>query len=127
MMTGRRSPVLFHSEHRNIPWLREIDPDPLVEISPETAKAQGIENGDWVWIEGTMGKCKRKAKVTPIIHPKTVMVPHAWWLPESEGKAPHFYGVWDLNVNQLIPMGYPDKAGFGGGPLSYMLCRIRKV
>ncbi|MGA3128429.1 MAG: molybdopterin-dependent oxidoreductase [Candidatus Korobacteraceae bacterium] len=127
MMTGRRSPVLFHSEHRNIPWLREIDPDPLIEINPETAKEKGIENGDWVWIEGTMGKCKRKAKVTPIIHPKTVMVPHAWWLPESDGKAPHFYGVWDLNVNQLIPMGYPDKAGFGGGPLSYMLCRIRKV
>jgi len=31
MMTGRRSPVLFHSEHRQIPWLREIDPDPIVE------------------------------------------------------------------------------------------------
>jgi sulfite dehydrogenase (quinone) subunit SoeA len=22
MMTGRRSPVFFHSEHRQIPWLR---------------------------------------------------------------------------------------------------------
>ena len=23
MVTGRRSPVFFHAEHRNIPWLRE--------------------------------------------------------------------------------------------------------
>lgn len=127
MLTGRRSPVLFHSEHRNIPWLRECDPDPIVEINPRTAKTLGIETGDWVWIEGTMGRIKRKAKLTPIVHPKMIMVPHAWWLPETEGKAPNFYGVWDLNCNQLIPMGYIDRSGFGGGPLSHMLCKVYKV
>jgi len=127
MMTGRRSPVLFHSEHRQIPWLRECDPDPLVEISPQTAKEKGIENGDWVWIEGTMGKIKRKAKVTPMIHPKTIMVTHAWWLPETEGKGPNSYRVWDLNCNQLIPMGYNDTSGFGGGPLSYMLVKVSRA
>jgi len=127
MMTGRRSPVLFHSEHRQIPWLRSLDPDPIVEINPETAKAQGIENGAWVWIEGTMGKFKRKAKVTPIIHPRTIMVAHAWWLPETEGKSPNNYGIWDLNCNQAIPMGYNDVSGFGGGPISGMLCKVYKV
>jgi anaerobic selenocysteine-containing dehydrogenase len=127
MMTGRRSPVLFHSEHRQIPWLRELDPDPIVEISLQTAKEQGIETGQWVWIEGTMGKIKRKAKVTPMIHPKMIMVPHAWWLPETEGKSPYNYGIWDLNCNQLIPMGYQDKSGFGGGPISGMLVKVYKV
>ena len=127
MMTGRRSPVLFHSEHRQIPWLRECDPDPLIEISPQTAAEKGIKNGDWVLIEGTMGSFKRKAKVTPIIHPKTVMVPHAWWLPEEIADAENPGKVWDLNCNQLIPMGYQDSAGFGGGPLSYMLCRVSKA
>ena len=38
LTTGRRSPVFFHSEHRMIPWLRELDPDPIVEINPQTAK-----------------------------------------------------------------------------------------
>ena len=127
MMTGRRSPVLFHSEHRQIPWLRECDPDPLVEISPQTAKEKGIQNGDWVLIEGTMGKIKRKAKVTPMIHPKMIMVTHAWWLPEAEGKGPNPYKVWDLNCNQLIPMGYNDVSVLAEDPLSYMLCRISKV
>jgi len=127
MMTGRRSPVLFHSEHRQIPWLRECDPDPLVEISPQTAQEQGISNGDWVWVEGTMGRFKRKAKVTPIIHPRMIMVPHAWWLPETEGKSPNNYGIWDLNCNQTIPMGHQDSSGFGGGPISGMLCKVYRV
>ena len=119
--------MLFHSEHRQIPWLRELDPDSIVEISPQTATEQGIETGQWVWIEGTMGKIKRKAKVTHMIHPKMIMVPHAWWLPETEGKSPHNYGIWDLNCNQLIPMGYQDKSGFGGGPISGMLAKVYKV
>ena len=48
MVTGRRSPVFFHSEHRKIPWLRECDPDPIVEIHPQTAKEVGIDDGEWV-------------------------------------------------------------------------------
>ena len=126
MMTGRRSPVLFHSEHRQIPWLREIDPDPIVEIHPETARALDIEDGNWVWIEGRRGRAKRKAKLTPIVHRQMVMVPHGWWLPEKEGKD-HLYGVWDININQLIPMGYQSRSGFGGGPYKSMLCKIYKV
>jgi len=127
MMTGRRSPVLFHSEHRQIPWLRECDPDPLVEISPQTASEKGIKNGDWVLIEGTMGQFKRRAKVTSMIDPRTIMVPHAWWLPEDKDGGSNPYKVWDLNCNQLIPMGYNDSSGFGGGPLSYMLVRVSRT
>ncbi len=127
MITGRRNAVFFHSEHRMIPWLREINPDPTVEINPETAKKLGIKDGDWVWIEGKRGKLKRKAKLSLAIHPQMVHALHGWWLPESEGKAPNFYGVWDLNVNQLIPMGCQSSTGFGGAPNKTMLCRISKI
>ena len=48
LSTGRRSPVFFLSEHRNIPWLREIDPDPVLEIHPDTAASLNISNGEWV-------------------------------------------------------------------------------
>jgi len=51
LITGRRNGVMFHSEHRQIPWLREINPHPTVEIHPDTAKAHGMEDGNWVWIE----------------------------------------------------------------------------
>ena len=127
LITGRRMPTMFHSEHRQIPWLRHFESEPIVEIHPDTAKTLGIVQDQWVWIEGVRGRAKRKARLTPVVHPKTVMAPHGWWYPEQEGKAPHFYGVWDINVNQLIPMGCQGKSGFGGAPLKTMLCRIRPI
>ena len=127
MITGRRNGVMFHSEHRQIPWLREINPDPTVEMHPDTAKPLGIEDGNWVWIEGVRGRVKRKAKLTRTMHPRMVHALHGWWLPETDGKAPNFYGIWDLNVNQLIPMGYPSSSGFGGAFTKTMLCRIAKI
>jgi anaerobic selenocysteine-containing dehydrogenase len=127
LITGRRSGVFFHSEHRQIPWLREINPDPTVEIHPETAAALGVQEGEWVYIEGVRGRVKRKAKLTRTLHPLTVHALHGWWLPETEGSAPNFYGIWDLNVNQLIPMGCQSSSGFGGAPTKTMLCRITKI
>jgi hypothetical protein len=61
------------------------------------------------------------------MHPRMVHALHGWWLPETDGKAPNFYGIWDLNVNQLIPMGHPSSSGFGGAFTKTMLCRIAKI
>ena len=55
---GLRTPTFFHSANRNIPWLREIRPDPIVEIHPETAAKHGIEEGDWVYITSPRGRAK---------------------------------------------------------------------
>ena len=126
LSTGRRSPVYFHSEHRNIPWLREIDPDPEIEIHPDTAKAQNINHGEWVWVENWLGRCKLKAKVTPVVPRWMVMAAHGWWFPEKIGKEPSLFGVWESNVNQLIPMGFQGKDGLGA-PIKHLLCRLYKV
>jgi len=126
MGTGRRSPVFYHSEHKQIPWLREIEPEPIVEIHPKTAKQQGIQQGDWVFVENWLGKVKVKAHLTPIVHPKMVMVDHAWWYPERNGAEPEFYGLWEVNVNQLIPSDHVGKSGHGS-PLKNMLCKIYKA
>ena len=125
LITGRRMPTMFHSEHRQIPWLRQFEQEPIVELNPKTAANLGLSDGQWVWIEGVRGKVKRKLKVTPVIHEKIAMAPHAWWLPETEGAAPNLYGVWDINVNQLIPTGFNHPlTGYGGAPTKTMLCKI---
>ncbi|QTA93491.1 molybdopterin-dependent oxidoreductase [Desulfonema magnum] len=126
LSTGRRSPAYFHSEHRMIPWLRQLDPDPVVEIHPETASEHGIGNGEWVWVENWMGKCRLKAKVSPIVPRWMVMAAHGWWFPEKSGKEPSLYGVWESNINQLLPMGHQGKDG-QGAPLKHSLCKIYKV
>ena len=45
-ITGRRIPVYFHSEHRQLPWCRELWPVPRMEINPATAAELGLEQGD---------------------------------------------------------------------------------
>ncbi|MFC1979094.1 molybdopterin-dependent oxidoreductase [Chloroflexota bacterium] len=126
LTTGARSPAYFHSEHRQIPWLREIDPEPNIEINPETAHELGVKEGDMVYVENWLGRCRRKVKTTPIIHPKVVMVSAGWWFPEKQGTDPSLFGVWDVNVNQLIPMSYNGESGYGC-PLKSILCRVYKT
>ena len=125
LSTGRRSPAYFHSEHRNIPWLRQIHPDPIVEINPDTARSLGISDGEWVWVEDWLGRCRLKAKVTPAVPEWMVMAEHGWWFPEEEGAEPTLFGVWKSNINQLIPMGYQGKDGLGA-PIKHLLCRVYK-
>ncbi len=64
---------------REVPRLREIEPDPVLHIHPETAKARGIKHGDWVIVEGKMGRMKAKAEYYPGSRKDTVMILHGWW------------------------------------------------
>ncbi|MBN1693269.1 MAG: molybdopterin-dependent oxidoreductase [Dehalococcoidales bacterium] len=127
LTTGRRSPVFFHSEHRMIPWLRELDPYPMCEINDKTAAELGIDNGDWVYIENSHGKIKMKAQVTPTAHPLVVTAPHGWWLPETDGKEPNLFSTWEYNINNLTSMGNQAKSGFGGTDYRSSLCRVTKI
>jgi anaerobic selenocysteine-containing dehydrogenase len=126
LSTGRRSPVFYHTEHRNIPWLREIDPDPTIEIHPDTAKQHNISHGDWVWVENWMGRSKFKAKVTLVVPEWMVMIAHGWWFPEEPGEEPSLYGVWKSNASVFIPMGYQGKDGLGA-PIKHLLCKIYRA
>lgn len=123
LTTGARHWAFFHSEHRQIPRLRSLRPDPLVEMHPKTAEANGIKEGDWVWIENRLGKVKMRAKVTPGIDPRVVNCDHAWWYPEK--KAEDLYGVFESNINQLVPAKF-GRSGFGSNSKS-LICKIYKV
>ena len=125
LMTGVRSPALFHSEHRQIPTLRALHPDPVLEIHPDTAASLGIQDGDWVWIENQKDRIRQKAKLTRAIHPKMVLGQHAWWFPEKPGPEPSLFGVWDVNINRLLDMK-PGTTGFGAD-VKCILCKVYKV
>lgn len=126
LTTGARTYTYFHSEGRQIPKLREINPDPLIEVNPEDAKRLGIKDGDWVRIWNQFGFCFEKAKVTPVVTPGLVHAQHGWWFPEEDGEEPHLFGVWKSNINSLIPHSRNGKLGFGS-PYKAMICNIRKA
>ena len=126
LTTGARSRYFFHSEHRQIPSLRRMNPDPIIEIHPETAAGLGIRDGDWVHIENKYGRCKQKAKLTNGIHPRVVNAQHGWWFPEKPGPEPSLFGAWEANVNLLLPDGWTGKSGFGY-PYKAQMCRVYRV
>ena len=126
LTTGARRWGLFHSEHRQIPEMRQLHPDPEVIIHPDTARKYGIKDGDWVWIENNYGKCRQRAKLYPGQHPKVVNAAHGWWYPEKPGPEPSLFGVLDVNVNQLLKPGEFGPTGFCA-PYKSNICKIYKA
>ncbi len=126
LTTGGRKYTSFHSEHRQIDTLREIDPVAKVTINPIDAEKYGIANGDWVTIENWLGKCQMKAWVTDVILPGVVHCEHGWWYPEQEGAEPNLFGVWKSNVNMLLPHFCVNPLGFGS-IYKEMMCKIYKA
>jgi anaerobic selenocysteine-containing dehydrogenase len=127
LTTGIRSPVYFHSQYRQISRLREIHPDPLVRINPETAQAFGISDGDWVYIETPRGRCKQKAMLTFGIDSRVVMAEHDWWFPEKAAEAPSLHGAFESNINVVTSHEPPYDPGFGSTPSRSLLCKIYKA
>ena len=127
LTTGARQWASFHSEHRQIPRLRAMHPDPIVQIHPDLAKERDLIEGDWVWVENHRGRCKRKVEfANTLSDARIVSTDHGWWLPEAPASEEDgLFGLWDMAVNNLIPYN-PGRAGFGNNYKS-MICDIYKV
>jgi len=124
LTTGARIPNFFTSEHRQLPKLRRIYRDPLVEMHPDTARQFDIRAGDWVWIETKRGKIKQRAKITDGIDSRVINVEFGWWFPErQDGER----GAFESNANVLTNIEPPYDPAMGTYQLRALLCRIEKV
>ncbi len=126
LTTGARRQEFFHSEHKQVPSLRQITPWPQVDLNPEDAAAYGIQEGDWVEVFSPYGCIRQMARVTPIIKKGVVHCMHGFWYPEEEGAEPNLFGNWKSNVNMLMPNSVNAKTGFGN-TFKSMICGIRKA
>jgi anaerobic selenocysteine-containing dehydrogenase len=121
---GFRTPTFFHSANRQLPWLREIRPDPIVEIHPRTAAQNDIQEGDWVWIESSRGRARQRAKLNDGIDPRVIVAEHAWWYPEIKEPG---HG-WDIsNINMLTDNSHESMDPvMGATNLRVLLCNISR-
>jgi anaerobic selenocysteine-containing dehydrogenase len=67
-----------HSMFANVPWIREIDRGPVLEINPTDAKSRGIDDGDVVRIFNDRGEAKLPARVNPGIRPGSINICQGW-------------------------------------------------
>jgi anaerobic selenocysteine-containing dehydrogenase len=121
--TGSRIQGYFCSEGRQIESLRKLNPHPVLEIHPDTAKNLGIKSGDWVWIESPRGRIKQMAQLTEGIHRGVVHAQHGWWFPEKE---PPEYGFTESNVN-VLAADMPCDPHTGSESLRAFLCKVYKA
>ncbi|HYB84112.1 MAG TPA: molybdopterin-dependent oxidoreductase, partial [archaeon] len=125
MNTGGRFMPMYHSELRQIRSAREVNPNPTIDIHPQTARALGIANGDWVWVETRRGKIKQRARLTEDVDARMVHLQHGWWFPEMPGEDPGLHGLWESNANVLCT----DDPEFcnkeiGAWPDTAILCKV---
>ena len=120
--TGAKTQAFFHSEGRQVKSLRKLNPDPLIEIHPDTAESLAIQEGDWVWVESPRGKIKQRAHLIKGIHPGVVHSQFGWWFPE---KNPPEYGFKESNVN-LLTGGMPCDPHTGSESWRSFLCKVYK-
>jgi anaerobic selenocysteine-containing dehydrogenase len=111
LTTGARTLAFTHSQYRNIPQLRKIMPEPLLQINPVDANPRNIISGNAVTVSSLRGTIKLKAEVTDIIMPGAVHIPHHW-----PGEA---------NVNSLIDDRDLDPIS-GFAPFKSQLCQVNK-
>jgi anaerobic selenocysteine-containing dehydrogenase len=122
LITGRRQPGFFHTENRQLPWLRELHKDPVVEIHPEAAEKEGIGEGDWVIIESPRGKVRQRARLFAGMDPRIVSAEHAWWFPENKDPG---HGWDESNINILTSNAYEDcDPAMGATHVRTLLCKI---
>jgi formate dehydrogenase major subunit len=110
------------SSTRNIPWLNELVPEPMLEIPVELAKTLGIRSGDWVKVSSARGELEVKALVTPRM--KTLKAADrdvtVVWMPYNWGYAGLSKGA---SVNHLTI----DAADPGAGTQETKACLVNVV
>jgi len=112
----QRPMAMYHSWDSQNAWLRQIHSHNYLHVNPLTAKAAGIADGGWCWVESRWGQVRCMLRFSEAVEPGTV------WTWNAIGKAD---GAWMLApgadearkgflLNHLISEELP----FDGGTIS---------
>ena len=84
----QRPMAMYHSWDSQNAWLRQIHAHNYLFVNPKTARAAGIADDDWMWIESQWGKVRCQCRYSEAVEPATV------WTWNAIGKA---QGAWQLS------------------------------
>ena len=107
----QRPMAMYHSWDSQNAWLRQIHAHNYLFVNPRTARASGIEDGAWLWVESPWGRVRCMGRHSEALEPGTV------WTWNAIGKQP---GAWALSpdanegrkgflLNHLITEELPEK------------------
>jgi anaerobic selenocysteine-containing dehydrogenase len=104
----------YHSWGSHNAWLRQLLNENPIFMNPEKAKALGLKDGQWVWIESRIGRMTGRLRYSDAVEPDTVWT----WNAIAKGR-----GSWALHPDSpevtraiLINHIIPDKMAGDAGP-----------
>ena len=83
----QRPMAMYHSWDSQNAWLRQIHTHNYLFVNPKTARAAGVADSGWMWVESPWGKVRCMCRYSEAVEPGTV------WTWNAIGKAP---GAWSL-------------------------------
>ena len=83
----QRPMAMYHAWDSQNAWLRQIHAHNHLFVNPGVARAAGIEDGGWMWVESPWGKVRCMCSYSEAVEPGTV------WTWNAIGKTP---GAWHL-------------------------------
>jgi len=126
ILTNHRNIIYMHSEFRQLASYRKIEPEPIIEIHPQTAAEKGITDGEEMWIErlGFADRIRGQARFVADLHPQVVSILVGWWFPEKAGPE---HGAFESNINTIISNAPPYDPINGNHQARAILCRVGKA
>jgi hypothetical protein len=103
IMVTHRNIIYMHSEFRQLPSFRKVEPGPFIEINQE--------------------RIRGKARYVPELDPRVISVHVGWWFPEKPGPE---HGAFEANINSIISSGPPYDPVNGNHQARALLCRVGK-
>jgi anaerobic selenocysteine-containing dehydrogenase len=128
IFTCAKNTLYCESQHRALPSLRRLAPDPEVELHPDAAAARGIAPGDWVRIATPEGSVRARARLNKSLQPGVVCGEHGWWQACAEAGAPGYdpFSADGSNLNIIIGNRAIDPIS-GSVPHRAYICQIERI
>jgi anaerobic selenocysteine-containing dehydrogenase len=77
-VTGARARAYINSQFRQIARIRLLEPEPLLRVHPDAARAAGVSHGERVAVVSPVGRVELRLAVTIDVRPDVAMMPAGW-------------------------------------------------
>ncbi|MDR3136121.1 MAG: molybdopterin-dependent oxidoreductase [Coriobacteriales bacterium] len=108
--TGSRVPYYTHSKLRDLPWLNQFMPNPVVRISSKDASERGLVEGELARVYNAQGEVEMQVEITNMVLPGVVDIFHGWERAD---------------INLLTTRDFDPISGFP--PFSNGLCQVASL
>lgn len=123
LMTNAKEDVYMLTGYKHVASFRNMKPEPIVAMHPDTAYHMGLAEGEMVYIETNKGRIVQRLALDEDLDPRTVVTSFGWWFPEKRST---MFDWSKSNINVLTRSEPPYDPGIGTVDLRGIPCKVYK-